>query len=153
LVVGLVSRSRSTASVVLELGSGLLPPVPRVEGEFLEAVAKDPDVVDWLISVLEKKGTRSDYLMWLARFLRWTGWRPGDVFQFKREALRRGESQCEVEAQMKRFHESLRKMKYAGLTRAQAMAALYSFLGSQACLRFAWKPTSPRRRSVDWTRS
>ena len=87
--------------------------------------------MDWLISVSDKEGTRSDYLVWLSRFLKWTGWRPGDLFSFKREALRQGEPQCEVEAQMKRFHESLRKMGYAGLTRAQAMAALYSFLGSK----------------------
>jgi hypothetical protein len=76
--------------VVLDLGSGLLPPVAKVDGAFLEGVAGDPDVVDWLISVSDKEDTRSDYLVWLSRFLKWTGWRPGDLLSFKREALRQG---------------------------------------------------------------
>jgi hypothetical protein len=121
----------SKSKVVLELGAGLLPPIPTVDNESLQSISKDPDVIDWLISVSDKEGTRSDYLVWLSRFLKWTGWKPADIFTFKREAMRQGEPQCEVEAQYKRFHESLRKMGYAGLTKAQAMAALYSFLGSR----------------------
>jgi len=57
------SRVRARSKVVLELGAGLLPPVPKVDSAFLESVAKNPDVVDWLISVSEKEGTRSDYLV------------------------------------------------------------------------------------------
>ncbi len=98
--VGLVSDSRSKSSVVLELGAGLLSPVARVDQGFLESVAKDPDVIDCLISVSDKEGTRSDYLVWLSRFLKWTGWKPADIFTFKREAMRQGEPQCEVEAQL-----------------------------------------------------
>jgi len=105
------AKLTSKSSVVLELGAGLLPTVPKVDHAFLESIAKDPDVVDWLISVSDKEGTRSDYLVWLSRFLKWTGWKPADIFTFKREAMRQGEPQCEVEAQYKRFHESLRKMR------------------------------------------
>jgi hypothetical protein len=36
--------------------------------EFLEALAKDPDVADWLISVTEIQRTRDDYLEYAGRF-------------------------------------------------------------------------------------
>jgi hypothetical protein len=116
--------------LVVEVGADLVPPIELVSHGFLAGLAKDPLVVDWLIGVSEKPGTRQDYLNWLGRFLKWTGWGPGRVFDLKREALMRGEPLCEVETQIRRFNEALRRMGYAGLTRAQGISAIYSYVSS-----------------------
>jgi hypothetical protein len=67
----------------------------------------------------------------LGRFLKWTGWATGRVFELKREALTRGEPLCEVENQIRRFNEALRRMGYAGLARAQGISAIYSYVASK----------------------
>jgi hypothetical protein len=117
--------------LVFEVGAELVPPVPLVDQVSVANLAKDPVVIDWLIGVSDKTSTREDYLIWLARFLKWTGWPTDRMFELKREALMRGEPVCEVETQIRRFNEALRRMGYAGLTRAQAVAALYSYVGSR----------------------
>lgn len=116
---------------VLEIGADLVPPVPSVSGEYLEGLAKDPDVVDWLISCSDRPSTREDYLDSLGRFLNWNSWTPGEVFRIKKEAMKEGEPLSLVEKQIRRYDEALKRMGYAGLTRAQGIAALYSFIGSK----------------------
>jgi hypothetical protein len=49
-----------------------------------------------------------------------------------KEAMRNGEPRCEVGAQYKRFHESLRKMSYAGLTRPACSSCFRSVLPARA---------------------
>ncbi len=121
----------SASRLVVEVGAELVPPVPHVDHAFLANLAKDPVVIDWLIGVSEKPSTRQDYLVWLGRFLKWTSWVPTRIFELKREALMRGEPLCDVETQIRRFNEAMRRMGYAGLTRAQGIAALYSYVGSK----------------------
>jgi hypothetical protein len=117
--------------VILEIGADLVPPVANVKGDYLAELSKDPDVVDWLISCSDKPSTREDYLDSLGRFLNWTSWTPGDIFRIKKEAMKEGEPLSLVEKQIRRYDEALKRMGYAGLTRAQAIAALYSFIGSK----------------------
>ncbi len=105
--------------------------VERVDRGFLVQVSKDPDVQNWLISVSERDNTRGDYLEHLARFLAWAGWMPSKIWELKREALKLGEPQSQVEVQIRRYHEALRKMEYAGKTRAKHVAAIYSFIASK----------------------
>jgi hypothetical protein len=106
-------------------------PVAKVTDQFLAQVAKDPDVQDWLISASEHDQTRGEYLEHLARFLAWAGWTPGQLWDLKREAMKRGEPLSEVEKRLRRYHEALRRMGYAGKTRAKLVAAVYSFIGSK----------------------
>lgn len=115
------------------VGSGVesLSQVTRVPGKFLESVARDSDVQDWLISCSEREGTRGEYLEHLGRFLNWCGWTPAKVWEIKREALRQGEPLSLVETQIRRYHEALRQMGYAGKSRAKLVAAVYSFIGSK----------------------
>jgi hypothetical protein len=121
----------SGSRLVVEVRADLVPPVPHVDPAFLGELAKQPPVIDSLIGVSDKPSTRQDYLNWLSRFLKWTGWAPSRMFELKREAMMRGEPFCEVETQIRRFNEAMRRMGYAGLTRAQAIAALYSYVGSR----------------------
>ena len=105
--------------------------VSRVPENFLESVARDQDVQDWLISCSEREGTRGEYLEHLGRFLNWCGWTPAKLWEIKREALRQGEPLSLVETQIRRYHEALRQMGYAGKSRAKLVAAIYSFIASK----------------------
>lgn len=107
------------------------PRQPLTENKFVQSLTADPFVSNWLISVSELDGTREYYLRWLVEFLRFTGWAPKEIFRIKREALKEGEPVSAVEEQIRRFHEELRKRGYAGKSRAVAVSALYSFLGSK----------------------
>ena len=106
-------------------------PVETVSKGFLAQLARDSDVADWLISVSEIEKTREDYLDCLARFLNWTGWTPMQIFSIKRDAMKQGEPTSQVETQIRRYHEGLRKMGYAGKTRAKMIAAICSFIASK----------------------
>lgn len=99
--------------------------------EFLEALAKDPDVADWLISVTEMQRTRGEYLEYAGRFFYWAEWTPQQLFALKREAVKAGEPRGEVEGKLKRYHETLRLMGYAGKSRAKMIAAVYSLIQSK----------------------
>jgi hypothetical protein len=105
-------------------------PVVSVPREFLEQVAADPSVQDWLISASEIENVRCAYLEHLARFLHWAGWTPSQLFMIKRAALKKGEPRSEVEAQIKRYHETLRLTGKAGKTRAKLVAAVCSYISS-----------------------
>jgi hypothetical protein len=83
-----------------KVGAVLVPPVTLVDDAVRGRLGKDPLVVDWLIGVSENLGTRAQYLDWLARFLNWTSWGSGRIFELKREALMRGEPVCEVKTGM-----------------------------------------------------
>lgn len=106
-------------------------PVLLVPLEFVAQVARDLDVQDWLISCTEIERTRSAYLEHLARFLYWCQWAPGHIWELKEEAMRRGEPHSPAETQIRRYHESLRTMGYAGKTRAKLIAAIYSYISSK----------------------
>lgn len=109
---------------------GLRPVVP-VSKDYVAQIAKDPAVQDWLFGVTENENTRNDYLDSFSRFLQWTGWTPNQIVQMKREAMREGEPFSELERTVKRFHETLRQMGYAGKTRARDLAAISSFITSK----------------------
>ena len=72
--MGLAGRGweLSGSRLVVEVGADLVPPVELVPQGFLAGLAKDPLVIDWLIGVSDKPGTRQGYLNWLARFLKWS---------------------------------------------------------------------------------
>lgn len=108
-----------------------LRPVATVSEEFLARVWEDPEVQDWLFGVTEREETRSDYLTSFGRFLKWTGWTPTQILQLKKEAMKQGEPFSEVERAVKRFHETLRQMGYAGKSRARDVAAISSFIASK----------------------
>lgn len=110
------------------VGSTPVLPVPL---EFVAQVAKDLDVQDWLISCTEIEETRSAYLEHLARFLYWCQWTPGHIWELKQEAMKRGQPHSPVETQIRRYHEALRTMGYAGKTRAKLIAAIYSYISSK----------------------
>lgn len=99
--------------------------------DFLEALARDPDVADWLISVTEIQLTRDAYLDCAGRFFYWAEWTPQQLFTLKREAMKAGEPRSEVDTKLKRYHETLRLMGYAGKSRAKMVAAVYSLIQSK----------------------
>jgi len=105
--------------------------VSQVPKSFLEEVSQDPDVQDWLISCSQNDKTRGEYLEHVARFLNWSAWTPARIWEIKREALRNGDPLSPVENQIRRYHEALRRMGYAGKTRAKLIAAIYSFISSK----------------------
>jgi len=49
----------------------------------------------------------------------------------KREAMKAGDPRSDVEAKLKRYHETLRLMWYAGKSRAKMVAAVYSLIQSR----------------------
>jgi hypothetical protein len=102
-----------------------------VSEEYVAKLAKDPLVDDWLVGVTENANTRSDYLDSFGRFIQWSGWTPSQIVQMKRAAMREGEPFSELERGVKRFHETLRQMGYAGKTRARDLAAISSFITSK----------------------
>jgi len=110
---------------------GAVGMVDKVSREFLAQVAKDLDVQSWLISTSDKDKTRGEYLEHLTRFLAWAGWTPGKIWELKREAMKLGDPQSQVEVQIRRYHEALRQMGYAGKTTANYVAAIYSFIASK----------------------
>jgi hypothetical protein len=113
------------------MSSSLVGVVRKLPVDFTEALRKDPDVVDWLISVTENEDTKEGYVRQLAKFLLWTGWTVQDLFRIKQEALRKGEPMSEVETKIKRFMEALREEKYSGKYRAYALASIGSLLNSK----------------------
>jgi len=106
-------------------------PARPVGKAFLERLAEDPDVQDWLISVTQHERTRAEYLDYFGRFLHWTGWTPRQVVELKRAALKEGEPISQVEREIKRFHETLRVMGYAPKSRSKAVASIYSYIQSK----------------------
>jgi hypothetical protein len=135
------SKARSTArperqqstiiSLLPKAGEGENDFVSATPREFLEIVVKDPDVRNWLISVSELQKVRAEYLVHLSRFLNWAHLTPAEVFSIKREAMKQGEPSSMVEHKIRSYHEALRRMGYAGKTRAAYVAAILSYISSK----------------------
>jgi hypothetical protein len=115
------------------MASSLILGVPRRLPPTLVAdLRKDPDIVDWLISVTENEETKENYVRQVGKFLLWTNWTVQDIFRIKEEALRNGHPMSDVETKIKRFMEALREEEeYSGKYRAFTLAAIGSLLNSK----------------------
>lgn len=68
-----MARLNVTRLIEAQSFSDAAKPIKPVSREFLERLAVDPSVQDWLISVSDVEHTRVTYLDYFGRFINWTG--------------------------------------------------------------------------------